>query len=84
MKESKIGVIPNNSDKHTAQIGLYLMRLGLVIYAREYWKYKSWFVFPGVTIDAINGYDAYLDVELKVLFLGFGIRFIWRKKKKDK
>ena len=79
MKESKIGFIPNNSDKHTAQIGLYLMRLGLVIYAREYWKYKS-FQF-GLSIDAVNGYDRYVDIEAKILFVGIGIRFIWIKRK---
>ena len=73
-----------SKDNHTAQIGGHVGRVGVYLYAREYWKYKSWFVFPGVTIDAINGYDAYLDVELKVLFLGFGIRFIWRKKKNRK
>ena len=81
MKKNKIGVIPNNSDRHTAQIGFYLMRLGIAFYAREYWKYKSWFIFPGVSIDTVNGYDVYIDFELKFLFLGFGVRFIWQKKK---
>lgn len=81
MANSKVGVIPNNKDKHTIQIGLYVFRLGIVLYAREYFKYKSWFVVPGVTIDSINGFDSYLDFELKFLCVGFGIRFVWIKKK---
>lgn len=81
MSKKKIGVIGGNGDVHTAQIGLYFGRIGVVAYAREYWKYNSWFVVPGVSVDAVNGYDRYLDVELKVLFLGFSIRFIWIKRK---
>jgi hypothetical protein len=70
-----------SKDKHTAQIGLHAGRVGVYIYAREYLKYNSWFVFPGVSVDAVNGYDRYVDVELKFLFVGVGIRFIWIKRK---
>lgn len=67
--------------RHMAQIGFHIGRVGLFLYGREYLKYNSWFIVPGVTVDAVNGYDRYLDVELKALFVGVGIRFIWIKRK---
>ena len=67
--------------RHMVQIGFHIWRFGLYLYCREYLKYNSWFIFPGVTVDAVNGYDRYLDVELKALFVGVGIRFIWIKRK---
>lgn len=81
MSKKEIGVIRNNGDVHTAQIGFHIWRFGICVYVREYWKYKSWFIIPGVSVDAVNGYDCYLDVELKALFVGVGIRFIWIKRK---
>ena len=59
-----------SKDKHTVQTG---------IHAREYWQYHSWQF--GVSIDAINGYHRYVDIEAKILFVGIGIRFIWIKRK---
>jgi len=35
----------------------------------------------GVSVDAVNGYDRYVDIEAKILFVGIGIRFIWIKRK---
>ncbi len=67
-------------DKHTIKTGIRVWRFGVDIYAREYWKYKSWFIFPGVSVDAVDGYDRYLDIEAKILFVGIGIRFIWIKR----
>lgn len=67
--------------RHMVQIGFHIWRFGLFLYGREYLKYNSWFIVPGVTVDAVNGYDRYLDVELKALFIGVGIRFIWIKRK---
>lgn len=68
-----------SKDNHTAQIGGHVGRVGVYLYAREYWKYKS-FQF-GLSIDAVNGYDRYVDIEAKILFVGIGIRFIWSKRK---
>ena len=81
MSKKQIGIIPNNGDVHTAQIGVHIGRVGVCVYVREYWKYKSWFVVPGVSVDAVNGYDRYVDIEAKILFVGIGIRFIWIKRK---
>lgn len=81
MSKKEIGVIQNNGDVHTAQIGFNIGRVGVTVYVREYWKYKSWFIVPGVTVDTVNGYDRFVDVELKVLFIGVGVRFIWIKRK---
>lgn len=68
-----------SKDKHTVQTDIHVGRVGVYVYAREYWKYHSWQF--GVSIDAINGYDRYVDIEAKILFVGIGIRFIWIKRK---
>lgn len=68
-----------SKDKHTVQTGIHVGRVGVYVYAREYWQYHSWQF--GVSIDAINGYYRYVDIEAKILFVGIGIRFIWIKRK---
>lgn len=60
------------------KIGFHIGRVGVYLYAR-YWKYIS-FHF-GLSIDAVNGYDRYIDIEGKILFVGIGIRFIWIKRR---
>lgn len=79
MSKKQVGIIRNNGDVHTAQIGFHIGRVGVYLYAREYWKYKSWQF--GLSIDAVNGYDRYVDIEAKIFFVGIGIRFIWIKRK---
>jgi hypothetical protein len=68
-----------SKDKHTVTTGIHVGRVGVYVYAREYWQYNSWQF--GISIDAINGYDRYVDIEAKILFVGIGIRFIWIKRK---
>lgn len=82
MSKPDVGIIHDSKDVHTAQIGLHVGRAGICLYTREYWKYRS-FQF-GVSIEAVNGHDRYLDIELKLFCFGVGIRFIWIKKKKIK
>lgn len=65
-----------SKDKHTVQTGIHVGRVGVYVYAREYHSWQF-----GVSIDAINGYDRYVDIEAKILFVGIGIRFIWIKRK---
>jgi hypothetical protein len=67
--------------RHMWQIGLSIWRVGVFVFAREYAKYNTYYVVPGVVLSAVNGYDRYFDLELKVLCFGIGIRFIWIKKK---
>lgn len=67
-----------SKDNHTSKIGAHVGRVGVYLYAR-YWKYKSWHF--GISIDAVNGYDRYVDIEGKILFVGIGIQFIWIKRK---
>ena len=78
-KAEQVEIVPQR--KTNIQFGIHFWRIGIYLFARQYLKYNSWFIFPGVSVDAVNGYDRYLDVELKVLFLGFGVRFIWIKRK---
>lgn len=66
--------------KHDFQLGFHIWRIGFYFFGREYLKYNSWFIFPGISIDWVNGYDCYLDIEVKLLCVGFGVRFIWIKK----
>lgn len=77
MKKGKKAVVKQTGEK--VRVGFHIWRVGLYLFAREYLKYNSWFIVPGVSIDLVNGYDRYLDVELKLLCFGVGIRFIWLK-----
>ena len=42
MSKKQVGIIRNNGDVHTAQIGFHIGRVGGYLYAREYWQYHSW------------------------------------------
>lgn len=68
-------------SRHMWQFGLRIWRFGAFFFVREYIKYNVWYLIPGVAISAVNGYDRYVDAEVKFLFFGFGVRFIWVKKK---
>lgn len=69
---SQVELIP---EKHAAYFGIYLGRLGLFLFGREYIKYHS--LQFGLAVDHIKHDDAYLDIELKFLMFGIGIRFTW-------
>lgn len=73
--------VERKERRHDVRFGFHIWRFGLYLFAREYLKYNQWFIVPGVSVDAVNGYDRYLDIEAKILCVAFGIRFIWIKRK---
>lgn len=77
---SKFSFLCSKKESSYESMGIRFCRLGMCLYAREYLKYNSWFIIPGISIDIINGYDFYIDIEVKSLFFGFGIRIFWIKK----
>lgn len=77
----RFGRIKNSYDPHTAQCGIRFGRLAVIVYAREYVRYLSWFLTPCLSMDAVKGVDRYLDFEIKFLCVGIGLRFIWIKKR---
>lgn len=64
------------------RLGFNISRFGIYFFIRSFLKYNSLFLFPGISIDFINGFDIYIDIEVKFLFFGIGIRFIFLKKNK--
>jgi hypothetical protein len=68
-------------SRHMWQLGFHVGRFGMFVFVREYIKYNVWYLLPGIAVSAVNGYDRYVDAEVKFLFFGFGVRFIWVKKK---
>lgn len=77
-KESKSGiVVPKNRQQ--AQIGLFVLKLGLFVVLRQYLKYNIWYLIPGVSVNWVKGYDYYLDLEIKFLFVGVAFRVVWRR-----
>lgn len=62
-----------SKDKHTVQTGIHVGRVGVYVYAREYWQYHSWQF--GVSIDAVNGYTVMLILRRKYCFsaLAYGL-----------
>lgn len=61
-------------EHHAVYGGITLGRFGLFLFAREYLKYRT--IQFGLGIDYISATDKMLDIELKFLFFGIGIRFI--------
>lgn len=63
-------------DAHALYFGVHIKRVGFFIFAREYWRYRSYQF--GLSVDVIAPKDGnnYLDFELRVAFLGIGIRFV--------
>lgn len=86
-EDRKTGFIYEKNDlkflppTHMVQFGFNIWRVGFYLFAREYWRHKLWYIVPGVAVSSVNGYDRYIDAEVKFLFIGIGIRFIWVKKK---
>lgn len=68
--------------RHDVRVGFHIWRIGVYLFAREYLKYHSWVITPSLSIDTVNGYDCYVDFEVKFLCVGGGVRFIWIKRKK--
>lgn len=70
-------------DYHAGYIGIHGKRFGVFLFGREYWQYHS-FQF-GLSIDAITpkDNDKYLDIEIRLFFIGFGIRFVAIKQKEQ-
>ncbi len=52
-----------SKDKHTSKQAYTLGGSASMFTPVEYWQYHSWQF--GVSIDAINGYDRYVDIEAK-------------------
>lgn len=66
-------------DRHAAYLGIHAGRVGVFLFGREYWQYKS-FQF-GISFDWIDGTDRYFDIELRFVCFGIGIRFVTTPKK---
>lgn len=62
-------------------IGFHFWRIGLYLCLQNFWKYRQIYLTPALMVQAVNGYDRYVDIEAKILFVGIGIRFIWIKRK---
>jgi len=60
--------------RHAVYMGIHIGHYGLFLFGREYMKYKT--IQFGIGIDYICETDKMLDIELKILFFGIGIRFI--------
>lgn len=70
--------------KTTIMIGKIISKIGIFFFARQYIKYKSLILTPCMSIDYVNGYDRYIDIEIKFLVFGVGMRVIKIISKKDK
>ena len=74
-----IGDLQIIPEKHSVAWGTHVGRFGVYLFAREYFKYKT-FQF-GISFDLIKGADRAIDVELKFACFGAGVRFIILTKK---
>lgn len=82
MNKIDMGIIHDSKDVHAVQTGLHFGHFGVCLYAREYWKYRSYQF--GLSIDIVNSFDRYFDIEIKILCFSIVLRFISIKRKKNK
>lgn len=64
-------------------IGFHIGRIGFYLYQQSLWKYKQFYLTPGVMVEGVKGHDVYLDIEIKLLFFSVGFRLIWIKTKRN-
>lgn len=65
-------------------IGFHFWRIGLYLYLQNFWGYRQIYLTPALMVQAVNGYDRYFDIEVKLICFSVGVRFIWIKTKKNK
>lgn len=62
------------------EIRFSILKVGIGFHARQFWKYKTFYIIPGVTIEANNNdYWANIQIELNILCFGLGIKFFRKK-----
>lgn len=46
-------------------IGFHIGRIGFYLYLQSLWKYKQFYLTPGVMVEGVKGHDVYFDFEIK-------------------
>lgn len=64
-------------------IGFHIGRIGFYLYLQSLWKYKQFYLTPGVMVEGVKGHDVYLYIEIKLLCFSVGFRLIWIKTKRN-
>lgn len=55
---------------------LKIKKLGISIYVRSFYKYKSFYIIPGLTAEYLKlATKTDIDFEIKILCFGVGIKF---------
>lgn len=55
-------------------------KFGISFYVRSFWKYKTFYIVPGFTLEYLNGaMQKQVDFELKILCFGIGIKLFKKK-----
>lgn len=60
-------------------IGFHIGRIGFYLYLQSLWKYKQFYLTPGVMVEGVKGHD----IEIKLLCFSVGFRLIWIKTKRN-
>lgn len=63
--------------------GFHIGRIGFYLYLQGLWRYKQFYLTPGVTVEGVKGHDVYLDIGIKLLCFSVGFRLIWIKTKRN-
>lgn len=45
-------------------IGFHIERIGFYLYLQSLWKYKQFYLTPGVMVEGVKGHDVYLELKL--------------------
>jgi len=62
------------------QLTFSLSKLGFAVFARTFWKYKEFYIIPGVVVSFANLESRRkLDIEIKILCFGIGFQLYLKK-----
>ena len=53
------------------RIGFKIKTFSVYLYMRSFWRYRQFFLLPAVSVEFVN---RSLDLELKILCFGIGLR----------
>lgn len=64
-------------------IGFHIGRIEFHLYIQSLWKYKQFYLMPGVMVEGVKGHGFYFDFEIKFLCFAVGVRLAWIKAKRN-
>lgn len=61
------------------QIRFTILKVGITFHARQFWKYKCFWIVPGVTVGVNSDFHNRIEIELNFLCFAIGVSLFKKK-----